>query len=328
MIVPRYWAEGRIRRREAGRQLTIRRFGWSDVSPEEAQAMADQRTREAFDRAWAGERLPQREHKTAYNGAEGLPIREEILSTHGTTVITRNSYGAACLNTPDVFFADVDFDDTQARCMTNLGCSTFPAIFLAAVTTFLITRSMSYAIVALVVAFCGWSLMMLVASRVLRAMLPKPDLAARKKIQAFVEAHPEWALRLYQTPAGFRLLATHRTFDPTSEEVAKAMSELGTDSVYTTMCRRQACFRARLSAKPWRAGVDSHLRPRPGVWPIAPEKMAARQAWVRQYEAAAAKFAACRFIEALGNRTVHPRVREVQRIHDQLSRAESTLPLA
>lgn len=46
----------------------------------------------------------------AYNGAQGVPIREEVLERHGDTVITRNGYGAKCLNTPDVLFADVDFD--------------------------------------------------------------------------------------------------------------------------------------------------------------------------------------------------------------------------
>jgi hypothetical protein len=30
MIVPRYWAEGRVQERVAGRQLTVRRYGWWD----------------------------------------------------------------------------------------------------------------------------------------------------------------------------------------------------------------------------------------------------------------------------------------------------------
>jgi len=36
MIVPQFWAEGRVRDRIAGHQVTIRRFGWSDVSQEDA----------------------------------------------------------------------------------------------------------------------------------------------------------------------------------------------------------------------------------------------------------------------------------------------------
>src|SRR6185436_19883341 len=100
MIVPRYWAEGRLQHREGKRQITISRFDWSDESEAAAQTLADERARLAMQRAIAGETLVRREPKIPYNGAEGLPIREEILSRHGDVVITRNSYGARCLNTP------------------------------------------------------------------------------------------------------------------------------------------------------------------------------------------------------------------------------------
>ena len=114
MIVPRFWAEGRIQEQVAGKQITVRRYGWSDDSPLAAQVHADQRTREAFDRIASGEKLNRRERKQAYNGADGVPIREEIVERQGDTVITRNSYGARCLNTPDVLFVDIDFDPQNA----------------------------------------------------------------------------------------------------------------------------------------------------------------------------------------------------------------------
>lgn len=113
MIVPRFWAEGRIQERVAGQQVTVRRFGWSDDSPLAAQAHADQRTREAYDRIVSGETLERRERKLAYNGAHGVPIREEILERQGDSIVTRNSYGARCLNTPDVLFVDVDFESEE-----------------------------------------------------------------------------------------------------------------------------------------------------------------------------------------------------------------------
>src|SRR5688572_28381771 len=109
MIVPQFWAEARAQHRKKDRQVTIRRFGWSDASQAEAQANADARAAEALARVLAGEDLLRREPKIPYNGAAGVPIREEIVARHGEDVITRNSYGARCLNTPDVLFADVDF---------------------------------------------------------------------------------------------------------------------------------------------------------------------------------------------------------------------------
>jgi hypothetical protein len=111
LIVPTYWAEARLQHRERRRQVTVRRFGWSDISQDDAQTMADARAREAFDQVLAGNPLPRRERRIAYNGAEGVPIREEIVSRHGETIITRNSYGALCLNSPDVWFADIDFQE-------------------------------------------------------------------------------------------------------------------------------------------------------------------------------------------------------------------------
>jgi hypothetical protein len=108
MIVPAYWAEGRVHEKRDGKQVTIRRFGWSDESQAAAQAHADDRAREAFAAFKASGTTARFEYKRAYNGADGVPIREEILERHGDTIITRNGYGARCLNTPNVLFADVD----------------------------------------------------------------------------------------------------------------------------------------------------------------------------------------------------------------------------
>ena len=40
---------------------------------------------------WQAKKLERREPKVAYNGALGVPIREEVLSRHNNAVITRNS---------------------------------------------------------------------------------------------------------------------------------------------------------------------------------------------------------------------------------------------
>ncbi len=51
--------------------------------------MAEARVDEAFARVLAGDKLERRERKVAYNGAKGLPIREEVLGRYGQVVITR-----------------------------------------------------------------------------------------------------------------------------------------------------------------------------------------------------------------------------------------------
>jgi hypothetical protein len=94
------------------------------------------------------------------------------------------------------------------------------------------------------------------------------------------------------------------------------------------MCLNQHCFRARLTAKPWRMGSASKKRPPYGIWPVKPEQLPARAAWAAEYERAAANFAACHFVETLGSGVAHPDVRGVIELHDAQCRALSELPLA
>jgi hypothetical protein len=203
MLVPRYWAEGKVMKRTEDRQVTIRRFGWSNVSPSEAQAMADARAGEALDEVFAGGDPIRREPKVAYNGADGIPIREEIVSEHGETVITRNSYGARCLNTADVFFADVDLADREPAWMTWLG------VFLIGLGSFLVWRITGKAANATFTLIALLILVPWLMGRILR-MVTKiqggPEKQAMDRIHRFVANHPDWNLRVYETPAGFRLL--------------------------------------------------------------------------------------------------------------------------
>lgn len=321
MIVPQYWAEARTQHRERGRQITIRRFGWSDDNHAHAQAMAEHRAAEALQRALSGEKLPRREPRVPYNGAQGVPIREEIVARHDDVVVTRNAYGARCLNTPDVLFGDVDF---VRAAPLRLKLAMFG--LLASVALMLGWRSGSIllGLGALVVAlFAGYLLSEALYRLVIRVTGGQAR-RTRTLIERFVAAHPDWGLRLYQTPNGWRTLVTHRLFAPDEPEVAAFFAAIGADPLYARMCRNQQCFRARVSAKPWRIGIATHLKPRPGVWPVRPERMADRSAWIARYENEAARFAACAFVAALGNRQVHPKVAAVSALHDSLCRATTS----
>lgn len=326
MIVPEYWAEGRLQHRSRGKQITVRRFGWSDLSQEEAQAHADARVREAFDRVLSGEKLPRIEYKRSYNGAVGIPIREEIIARDGESIITRNSYGALCLNTPNALFVDIDLHDPGPT--PELKRKVRLPLLVLALVAGVLSKSWAVAIIALIVALV---LSALISRRIHAARMRKdggPEARANRRIEAFVANHPDWTLRQYRTPAGFRMLAMHRTFDPGETDVEECFSALQTDPIYALMCVRQHCFRARVSPKPWRIGIARHLRPRPGVWPIKPERMADRQQWVADYERQAVNFAACGYLRTLGSGDIDPVVERVRELHDRLSQANSALPLA
>jgi hypothetical protein len=123
-------------------------------------------------------------------------------------------------------------------------------------------------------------------------------------------------------------MALHRTYSPQDLEVKEFFRAIGTDRIYQAMCHKQNCFRARVSAKPWRIGMTTRLRPTGGGWPVAPELAPARAAWVEEYERAAAGYAACHYLEEFGSGRIDHEVRLVQKLHDELSQATTSHPLA
>lgn len=334
MIIPEYWAEARLQHREGRRQVTVRRFGWSDDSLDAAQAHADARAHEAMRRVLAGEDLPRLERRAAYNGADGVPIREQIVDRHGDSVITRNGYGALCLNTPDVLFADIDIDDEDLS--FRHGCSLI-VVATIAIAAALRVAGMENLPAAIGIGFASaWALswfvdrayMRFVARPRARTQRERRDAQALARIRDFVASHRDWRLRVYRTPAGFRLLAMHRSFDPRDPEVRACFDALGVDPTYARMCHNQRCFRARISPKPWRIGLSRLNAPAVAAWQPAHADLPERRRWIARYEAAAPRFASCRFLETLGQGPEAPEAIAVREVHDLFCRADSALPLA
>ncbi|MEM6676080.1 MAG: hypothetical protein AAF726_24740 [Planctomycetota bacterium] len=332
MLVPRHWAESTVRGTADSGRFTVRRFGWSNDGEDAAQRHADERARDAAARIEAGETITLRERKVPYNGADGLPIREEVLaeSLGGDAVITRNAYGAQCLNVRDVLFADIDHDQetVSARIFGCTAAALGFALGVAAVPH-LGGYLLGYVILPLLGVIGAAAIHGAISRAVTRAR-GGPALSRMRTAERFVRARPDWRLRVYETPNGLRLLAMHRTFDPESdlEEVESFFRAVESDVTYRKMCRLQRCFRARLTPKPWRVGIPDHLRPRPGVWPVDPSRLPDRDAWVERYEEASEGYAACRFLTALGSDTVDARAAAVRDLHDELSGATSGLPIA
>lgn len=322
MIVPKYWAEATKKTKFEGRQYTIKRFGWSNESPDVAQHHAEQRVDEALEQLKIDKKIRRIDHKVAYNGAEGLPIREEIITQYDDVIITRNSYGALCLNTPDVLFADIDFV-TQAHSsfylivfFALLACSGLGAIYFSSWLIFAI----------------GFVLSLLLTSTIAKKIFKfqqkrkgTPEQHALEKIRAFSTNYPTWHLRVYRTPNGYRILVMHQIFEARDEQVQLFFKAIHADPYYNLMCRNQNCFRARVSPKPWRIGVE---RLRQGIWPVDQERLLLRESWVREYERQAENYASCRFVEQFGSQMTHPKAKRVQSIHDQYCKSDTRLDIA
>lgn len=326
MIVPEYWAEARQRVRHQGRSITVRRFGWSDDGQEAAQAHAELRARQALDAILSGADLPRRELRSNY-GVHGVPIREQIVSRHGEVVVTRNSYGALCLNTPDVLFADMDFESKPSGCVLPVAAVIVLLLGAGAagIAAWGVKSGLAFALAALVVVNAA----ALVARRLAFARHGGAEGRALGRVQAFAEANPDWHLRIYRTPAGLRVLAMHRTFSPRDHDAERLFKALHADHLYSVMCKVQNCFRARLTAKPWRIGMDRHIKPRTAAWSREQAFLPERLAWIAEYERKAAGFAACRYLMSLGDvARTDATAGRVRDLHDALARADTARPLA
>ncbi|AMV32044.1 hypothetical protein VN12_07970 [Pirellula sp. SH-Sr6A] len=310
MHIPHHWAEAKVIVTSGESKVTIRRFGWSDTSESDALLHAQRRVHEAAVR-WPRE--PQvvslRERKVPYNGADGFPIREEIIDEGEGYVVTRNSYGALCLNTPDVLIADVDMPGRMGRSGNGaLG---------------IVDRIVSW-----FALFSPEKREMTPPSQEkLGEHVDRRYLVVRQRVLKFLEQHPGWGVRVYETPNGFRLIATQGTFVPSEGAVGEFFRCVGADPLYVKMCMNQSCFRARLTAKPWRCGLSERMRPR-SVWPISSEQMPVRERWIEQYQSVARGYASCRWLETLGPEATAPYLVKLIELHDRLSQAQSQLPLA
>lgn len=352
MIIPKFWASSKRQHRTKGKRATIQRWGWSDLSQEDAKRHADARLELAMEsliKDWPRVSILKREPKVPYNGAEGVPIREEVIVKLDMGVITRNAYGALCLNTPSAMFVDVDADLARAtpvlwkRCAWLLGIITaltlwmlwlahsaaFPGASSACPSTCpdsafrVFLRSAWQLIWTGALSVIAWRLVLGLIWR-MQIQLRGGVLALVKRSLAKIGESGLWAI--YETPAGLRLLALHKAFDPSGEESAAIMKRLSADPLYAAMCRRQQCFRARVSPKPWRIpGMD---RMRGPVWPVEGDALVRRSAWVAEYSPHAEAYASCAFVETVGSGEACEEVSRVRDWHDNLCQAHSGKPLA
>lgn len=306
MNIPRFWtsAEGAADT-SAGRATPLKCYGWSHDNIADAKARATEALARLLERVRQGAPFPEK-----YVYAD-RPIREEILEEmHDADgqlqgLITRNAYGAAVLNTSRVMFVDID-DEKHDTAPRSPDAGTAGDVVARVLRWF--TRKEPAPVQA--------------------SYRPAPtsENEVPQTVAAFARANPDWSMRCYRTFAGWRLLVTHLTFDPVSEQVREVLTALDSDHKYVELTRVQQCFRARLTPKPWRCDIPPPIR-------IFPRESAALQRkhakWLTSYERASSKFATCRYVQTLGATTQCPEAQLVVLWHDRITRAsESSLPLA
>jgi hypothetical protein len=146
-----------------------------------------------------------------------------------------------------------------------------------------------------------------------------PYMPAIHDVETWIGKHPEYG--------GLRCLILNTVFKPKSDHASEILRDLKSDPLYMRLCVAQECFRARLTAKPWRCGVHEPSGRLRYPWEDPQIESEFRQ-WEKQYDAVAEKYATCSFVKQIGSRNSHPDVESILAYHDRVTRAESGLPLA
>jgi len=139
------------------------------------------------------------------------------------------------------------------------------------------------------------------------------QLAATPKYQVY-------GFRIYETYQGARVIVLGKDFSPRDRETNTIMSEYNCDQLYMTLCHKQACFRARLTPKPYRMNMRRYKVP----FPREGEDAELTQ-WLADYERESRDFNVCRFIEQIGAR--HS-LDDVVLLHDEITGVNFRQPLA
>lgn len=150
------------------------------------------------------------------------------------------------------------------------------------------------------------------------------EVAACEPVWDFAGRHPDLGVRLYRTAAGLRVLLVGAGVAPGSDRARELLTELGSDPLYVELCRTHDSYRARLTPKPYRVGVDAL----PVRWPYGDDRTRSIAAdWVVDYDAAASGHAVCRLVSASGA-VPGPDEQRLVSLHDRRCRTGEDLPLA
>lgn len=293
MWFPKYWSKARVTvPHPRGYQQAASAWGWSDQSLDEARQTAQEKATQVADRLIRDQPVG---HGYGTYGSGKRPFREEVIQSFAddqgklSIAVTRNSYGVLVLNTSRVMFIDLDVPSYRPPRQPSF----FSRLF---------------------------------GAKTNQPPAESPEDKVLGRLDQFLDANPDFAIRLYRTKAGFRALVTNALFDPTSEKTRSLMESLGTDRLYVRLCQQQECFRARLTPKPWRCDYSGNYI----AWPQETDEQRQRfEEWLAGYTEMQSGYATCRFVGTRGrSSSVHPEAETVIEIHDRLTRCDDDLPLA
>lgn len=131
-------------------------------------------------------------------------------------------------------------------------------------------------------------------------------------VRKLCQENAAMGVRVYRTAHGWRLLVAAENLGPDSPQMDALCKRLQVDELYAGLCRKQKCWRARLTPKPYYMGLGRY--PLPGNSEAAASETAD---WVARYTEKSAEYSVCRLVETFGAKICTP----IVELHDQATGA-------
>lgn len=151
----------------------------------------------------------------------------------------------------------------------------------------------------------------------------KPDVKAAgiARIRKLAPKYPKLSFRIYETYKGIRAIVRGNDHEAKSRAAQTMMKKFQCDGLYVFLCKKQNCYRARLTPKPFRMRTKKMRF----QYPYDPKLIPTMERWVTEYNEKSKKYSTCRFIEEVGQCMADE---DLVVFHDQKTRALENHPLA
>lgn len=133
--------------------------------------------------------------------------------------------------------------------------------------------------------------------------------------------HENLGFRIYETFKGYRIIVTGKKFNAQSKESADLMNAFYADRLYQMLCKKQNCYRARLTPKPYRMKFKAHKVIFPNRTDIQEGE---HKSWVERYNEESNKYSSCHFIKSYGMHTTN----QIIEYHDRMTNTRQKKLLA
>lgn len=310
--------------------------GWagSNLSVEDAQKEANNRISAMKEGLTATGVL-----NNSYSYDNDNPLKEMVIARLGDTdkpfaAITRNRYGALVLNATRVFIADVDLPESITppfeTVTSNLGNKFKKAGKKIGFFKKLFGGNIEHDEVKKHEEKgdehhnqpTGKSSNIAIQQGTLIAQQRENTLS---EIAKFHRDFPALSFLVYATAAGYRVVVTNQLVEPDSADSELWMEALNADNLYRKLCKRQQCYRARLTPKPWRLPGYRSAVFFPNGQHAQKHKL---EKWLNTYEKKSEAFSVCELVATYGDGVVVDEVAQVIRVHDEHALNQSAKPLA